>query len=108
MNKDMQQIWTLLDIMHKTVNVPKLKGLHDWAETELVGIQEDYPSHNELKDQVASLTGSLKTSKLESGALKDQIEQLQAELSLVKAENESLKAPSIPPMNEQQTSEATQ
>lgn len=38
---DVQEIWMLLEIVHKTVSLPKLKGLHDWAEAELVRIQTE-------------------------------------------------------------------
>jgi chromosome segregation ATPase len=90
MNKDMQEIYCLLDIMRKTVDVPKLKGLHDWAETELVAIQQDYPSHNELKAQVSSLTGNLTAQKSQTASLKSQIESLQEKLATVEAEKAKL------------------
>ncbi len=36
--KDAMHIWALLDLVHKTVGLPKLKAIHDAAEAELVEI----------------------------------------------------------------------
>lgn len=49
--KDNMEIWTLLYIVHKTVHLPKLKAIHDWAEAQLVDIARDLgkvPSDQEL------------------------------------------------------------
>lgn len=42
--KDEMRIWALLDIVYKSVGLPKLKAIHDWAEAELVGIAKDIDS----------------------------------------------------------------
>ena len=90
-SNDMQEAALLLSVMHQTLNLPTLKGLHDIAMTELLNMQSDEPSHNDLKGQVQSLSASNTAQKSNVAALKEQVGQLQAQLASVTAERDKLR-----------------